>query len=253
MKRFILITLTLLMLISIFAGCETQPALDPSQYEIVAKDGSTEYVLVNCGMDAVAMAKFKTLLNKRMGIELTTVKDVPDSGKGIYVGTAEKIEQIAGLTMVESYAHYSIQADENGNLYIFAIMEQALTEAVTAASSLFVEVSKGMFGFKKNLDLFAAASGVEEPIPMFDSKNAIMDKDYYECANGDTQIRYNQASSKTEVLDYIAELEELGYTYYTGNSEVGNNLFATYIKGNTMVHINYFSSSLSVMGSLLSR
>ena len=258
MKRFLLITLTLLMLMSIFAGCETQPALDPSQYEIVAKDGSTEYVLVNCGMDAVAMAKFKTLINKRMGIELTTGKDVPDSGKGLYVGTAEKIEQIAGLTMVESYAHYSIQADENGNLYIFAIMEQALTEAVTAASSLFVEVSKGMFGFKKNLDLFAAASGVEEPIPMFDSKNAILVNDYYNCANGDTQIRYNQASSQAEVLAYVAELEELGYTYYTGNTAVGNNLFATYIKGNTMVHINYFYKSrqlnivFGVKGHLLS-
>ena len=241
LKRFLLITLTLLILMSTFAGCDTQPALDPSQYEIVANDGSTDYVLVNCGMDAVAAAKFKTLLNKRMGIELSMVNKVPESGKGIYVGMAEKIEEISGLTMVESYAHYTIRSDADGNLYIFAKMEQVLSDALTAASNVFVEVKKGMYGFKKNTDLTASKSGVEEAVPMFDTKNAVMDKKFYECANGDTQIRFSQVASQSEVTAYVAELEQAGYEYYTGNSEVGNNVFATYVKGNTLVHINYFA------------
>ena len=241
LKRCFVAALALLLLLGTFAGCKTEPALNPEDYVTVAENGNTDYTLVNCGMDAVALAKFSALLNKRMGVQIKTANKAPETGKGIYVGLADKIEEISGLALVESYAHYSIRVDESGNMYIFAAMEETLSEAITAAAGLFVEVKSGMFGFLKNTDLTAGVGGIEEPVPMFDSKNAVRENELYLCANGDTQIRYNQVGSQAEVTAYIAELEQAGYTYYTGNQDVGNNLFATYIKGNTLVHVNYFA------------
>lgn len=240
-KRYFLISLVLVMLMSIFAGCAKEPAGNPADYMIVAENGSTEYVLVNCGVEAVDLAKLSALLNKRMGVQLKVVNKLPEGSKGIFIGTADKIEAISGFTLVESYAHYSIRGDEKGNLYVFARMKEMIPEAMNAASGLFVEVKKGMHGFLKNTDLTAGVSGVEEAIPMFDSKNAVVAGELYQCSNGDTQIRYNQVGSQAEVLAYEEELKKAGYTYYTGNAEVGNNLFATYVKGNTLVHINYFA------------
>lgn len=240
LKRYLLVALTLVLLMGIFAGCSTGPNLDPANYEIVAENGSTDYVLVNCGADAVKLAKFSALLNKRLGVQLKLVNKAPETGKGIYVGVEEQIEKISGYTLVESYAHYSIRVDENGNLFIFTVMKEMLPEAMNVAAGLFVEVKKGMFGFEKNINLTAGVSGVDEAVPMFDSKTAVPVSDLYNCANGDTQIRYNQVSKRSEVLAYATELEEAGFTRYTGN-EVDNNLFATYVKGNTLVHFNYFA------------
>jgi hypothetical protein len=241
LKRCFLATLTLLILVGIFAGCSNEPALNPADYVIVAENGSTEYVLVNCGMDAVDLAKFSALLKKRMGTQIKIVNKAPETGKGIFVGVADKIEEISEFSMVESYAHYSIRVDESGNLYVFTTMKEMLTEAMSVASGLFVEVKQGMFGFRKDTNLTAGVSGVEEPVPIFDSKNAVLDSELYHCANGDTQLRYNQVGTLSEVEAYVTELEQAGFTYYTGNSAVGNNLFATYVKGNTLVHINYFA------------
>ena len=241
LKRCLLIALTTMILLGVFSGCTTEPALNPADYVIVAENGNTDYVLINCGIDAVDLAKFSALLNKRIGAKLKIVNEVPETGKGIFIGVAEEIEEISGFSLVESYAHYSIRVDENGNLYIFTVMKEMLAEAMTAASGLIVEVKQGMFGFLKNTNLTAGVSGVDEAIPMFDSKNAVMDSELYICANGDTQIRYNNAGNQAEVLTYMEELEQAGFTYYTGNKDVGNNLFATYVKGNTLVHINYFA------------
>lgn len=258
LKRCLLVALTILILMGVFSGCTTEPALNSADYITVAENGSTDYVLVNCGAEAVELAKFSALLNKRMGVQLKIVNKAPETGKGIFVGVADKIEEISGFSLVESYAHYSIRVDESGNLYIFTVMKEMLSEAISAASGLFVEVKKGMFGFHKNTNLTAGVSGVEEPVPMFDSKSAVLDNELYKCANGDTQIRYNQVGSQTEVQAYVTELEQAGFTYYTGNKDVGNNLFATYVKGNTLVHINYFAKHrqlnilFGVKGHLLS-
>lgn len=241
LKRYLLITLILVVFVGVFAGCNSEPPKNPEDYTIVAENGSTDYVLVNCGVEAVDLAKFSALLNKRMGAQLKIVNKLTETGKGIFVGTADKIEKISGFTLVESYAHYSICVDENGNLYVFSRLKEMLSEAMNAASGLFVEVKKGMYGFRKDTNLTSGVSGVEEAIPIFDSKNAVMDSELYKCANGDTQIRYNQVGSQAEVLAYEEELEKAGFTYYTGNKEVGKNLFATYVKGNTLVHINYFA------------
>ena len=240
-KRYLAIGLVLISVLSMFAGCAKESVGNPEDYVIVAENGNTGYSLVNCGAEAVDLAKFSALLNKRMGAQLKVVSKLPENGKGIFIGTADKIEEIAGFTLVESYAHYCIRADEQGNLYVFTRMKEMVTEAMNAASGLFVEVKKGMYGFLKNTDLTEGVSGAEAAVPMFDSKNAVMDSQLYRCANGDTQIRYNQVGSKNEVLAYVTELEQAGYTYYTGNKEVGNNLFATYVKDNTLVHINYFA------------
>lgn len=258
LKRYLLVALTVILLVSNFAGCAKEPALNPEDYVTVAENGSTEYVLVNCGADAVGLAKFSALLKTHMdGAQLKIVTKAPETGKGIYVGVAKEIEKISGFTLVESYAHYSIRADENGNLYIFTTMKEMLAEALNVAAGLFVEVKEGMFGFAKNTNVTAGVSGVEEAVPIFDSKNAVMVSDLYTCSNGDTQIRYNQVGNRKEVLAYVTELEQAGFTRHTGN-EVGNNLFATYVKGNTLVHFNYFAKQkqlhivFGVKGHLLS-
>ena len=261
LKRYFLITLSILLVIGTLTGCATEPAgpsLNPDDYVIVANNSSTDYVLVNCGADAVAMAKFGTLLGKRMGVQLKVVNKAPETGKGIYIGVGDKLKTVANLDVAESYAHYSIQVDESGNMYIFAAMKEVLADAMSAAAGLFVEVKSGMYGFPKETNLTAGISGIEELVPMFEAKNAIREGDLYDCANGDKQIRYSQVSSLNDVLAYVAELEQAGYTYYTGNKEVGNNLFATYVKGNTLVHINYFAKNrqlnivYGVKGHLLS-
>lgn len=258
LKRYLLIALTLVLLVSCLPGCSNEPKLNPEDYVKVAENGSTDYVLVNCGADAVKLAKFGALLKTQMGgAQLKIVTKAPETGKGIYVGVAEQIEKISGFTLVESYAHYSIRADENGNLYIFTVMKEMLTEALNVAAKLFVEVKKGMFGFAKNTNVTAGVSGVEEAVPMFDSKNAILVSDLYTCSNGDIQVRYNQVGNRNEVLAYVTELEQAGFTRYTGN-EVGKNLFATYVKGNTLVHISFFATHkqlhivFGVKGHLLS-
>jgi hypothetical protein len=95
-KRYFLISLVLVMLMSIFAGCAKEPAGNPADYMIVAENGSTEYALVNCGMEAVDLAKFSALLNKRMGAQLKVVNKLPESGKGIFIGVADKIDAVLG-------------------------------------------------------------------------------------------------------------------------------------------------------------
>lgn len=240
LKRYVSLAMVLVTLMGIFAGCSGN-AKNPEDYLIVADNGSTDYVLVNCGAEAVDLAKFSALLNKRMGVQLKVVNKLPESSKGIFIGVADKIEEVSGFTLVESYAHYSIRVDEKGNVYVFSRMKEMLTEAMNGASGLFTEVKKGMYGILKDTNQTIGVSGVEEAVPMFDSKNAVMDSEPYKCANGNMQIRYNQVGSQKDVLTYVEELEKAGFTYYTGNKEVGKNLFATYVKGNTLVHINYFA------------
>ena len=153
LKRYLLITLILVVFVGVFAGCNSEPPKNPEDYTIVAENGSTDYVLVNCGVEAVDLAKFSALLNKRMGAQLKIVNKLTETGKGIFVGTADKIEKISGFTLVESYAHYSICVDENGNLYVFSRLKEMLSDAMNAASGLFVEVKKGMYGFRKDTNL----------------------------------------------------------------------------------------------------
>lgn len=244
LKRCFLIALALLLVVGTCAGCAEKPAENPinlADYAMVANNGNTEYVLVNCGADAVAIAKFGTLLGNRMGVQLKVANAVPEGGKGIYIGTTDKIKELTGYDLADSYSHYTVRADENGNLYIFTSMKEMLSAAMTEAAGFFVEVGEGMYGFLKNTNQSTGFSGMEAPVPMFVAKNAVKDEQLYKCANGDTQIRYSQVSKQSDVRDYMTQLEQAGFTYYTGNQEVGNNLFATYVKGNTLVHINYFA------------
>ena len=81
LKRYFLIALALLLVVGTCAGCAEKPAenpINPADYVTVANNGNTEYVLVNCGADAVAIAKFGTLLGNRMGVQLKVANAVPE-------------------------------------------------------------------------------------------------------------------------------------------------------------------------------
>ena len=105
-KRYLAISLVLISVLSMFAGCAKESVGNPEDYVIVAENGNSDYSLVNCGAEAVDLAKFSALLNKRMGTQLKVVSKLPENGKGIFIGTADKIGEISGFTLVESYAHY---------------------------------------------------------------------------------------------------------------------------------------------------
>ena len=81
LKRYILIVLTLGLLLGCLPGCSNEPKLNPEDYVTVAENGSTDYVLVNCGADAVKLAKFSALLKTQMGgAQLKIVTKAPETG-----------------------------------------------------------------------------------------------------------------------------------------------------------------------------
>lgn len=94
-----------------------------------------------------------------------------------------------------------------------------------------------------NVSVYKESSPLESPlgIPMFNTSGGSL-LGNYDCGTYNgwnyNQITYSGTNS-TEAAAYEAKLVSAGYTLHMSNT-IGSNRFATYLKGDDMIHCNYF-------------
>lgn len=232
MKKLFIILLSCMLLL---AGCSGN-----GKNVILAKDGETEYKIVNYLSESdSAVRSLTTYLIAKTGASFTIANN---GEKAIYFGTPEDFANVENVNLVESYANYLITVQE-GNIYVVVSSEMVTEAAVEELKKNIEEVSSGKFGVSEDMNIVKNMDGSSEPIPVFDTSSGNMLENLYDCgSNNNYEVIYQNldtTSAPGEIGAYKAKAVEAGYELHSENS-IGDNQFLTYVKGDTMVHCNYF-------------
>ena len=84
----------------------------------------------------------------------------------------------------------------------------------------------------------ACVYSLESPIPAFTTNGTA--SQLHDAGSANYQVAYTGVTA-AEVTAYEQTLVSAGYTLYDQNT-IGSNRFATYVKGDQMIHLNYFPS-----------
>ena len=203
---------------------------------ILAKDGETEYKLVNYLGDSDAVQSLTTALVAKTGA--TFIEDTGE--KAIYIGLIGDFADVSNVNLVESYANYQITV-QNDNVYIVVSSEEVVKEAVEELKKNIEKLSDNTFGVSKDMNIVKNVGGSSEPIPVFVTGSGNM-LELYDCGGNNYEVIYqnmNASGAQGEIEAYETKVVEAGYKLHSEN-RIGDNQFATYVKGDTMLHYNYF-------------
>ncbi len=239
-KRIFIGLFALLMVLMV--GCQSAADQLPDALEhiVLAQDKATEYCVVSYLEDSQPVKLFLAdlLIKTRAKFTLTNTP----KGKTIYIGTAAELDGKGGTDPSLTYTKYELRMDGD-DLYISLAEEATVKEVLASVEEAVQKLEDGSFGFSKDILGIQDASPISEVIPVFEIASGAKDAPH-DCGNGNYMVRYHtlqNADVGPALAGYVQKLQQEGFALYQENS-IGDNLFLTYAKGDTMVHCNYFSA-----------
>ena len=244
MKKRNLLSVVLLALcaVLVFTGCNANKA-EESQGELllVAKEKTTEFQVVNYLEEDQKVREFLADLLIKTGAKYPIVEASAVGEHTIYIGTAAQFSDQGIATGAMSYSNYSIFV-ENGNIYVCMGLESMAEDVLTLLKENIIKQEDGSFCIDATYNVSKDLSEISEAIPMFKTEAGKF-RDLHDCGNGNYQASYYELDAlkaPQEVADYESALLAEGYTRWQEN-EIEGSRFATYYKGDTLIHINYFA------------
>ena len=246
MKKLLALLLVAAFFATLFVGCkdETAPAETEPQIEYLrlVQGGATEFKIVSYLKNSKPADNLAKALRTQTGVAFTVVDSKNAGAKNIYIGTAEKLAGLGGVSATLYYTTYEIKVDSN-NIYV-AISDKAYADKVVEKlATAIVKVEDGVFGIDMSTAGVKNVSNISCAIPVFTTASGSL-REIYEAGSDNYQVSYNGLNARTsdaEVAAYRTSLEAAGYVLHQMN-EVNGSQFFTYTQGDTMIHCNYFKS-----------
>jgi len=243
-KKILALFLALVSIVMMFAGCQENESteINPADYLQIAENKTTEYKLVSYLSDKKMITNFAKDLLIKTGAKFEQAQEADAGEKAIYVGTAEQLAGMGGVSTELTYTTYEIKI-ENDNIYIAIGMEEVAEEVFELFKKAVTKISDGVFGIEKNIVGVKNVAAISNLVPEFKTTSGKM-RELYDCSRGNYQISYyalNLKNADAEVAAYEKSLQDAGYTLHQKN-EINASQFFTYTNGDTMVHCNYFKT-----------
>lgn len=248
--RFLLI---LILSLSVLSGCadskeaSRQPeedssggeALPGAEYLTLAAQKQAEYSVVSLLENNEPVRKFMAdlLIKTRASYTLCEKAD----GKAIYIGTADQLKGQGGTSTALTYTKYELRLDGE-DIYICIAEETMAEKAFTHILDCIEKTGDLEFSMDKNRMGFYDVVPISETVPLFETGEGRREE-LHDCGSNNYMVRYSGLKAGdvwTEIAAYEAKLTDSGYALYQANA-IGENRFATFVKGDTMVHCNYFA------------
>ena len=222
-----------------------------SSTNLVLESGNTaQYKIVNIfsGTSAdSAISTFATNLKNKTGATFSiTSADAASSsigGKQIVIGYSSAIKSYGGDFAFKTASAGTAMA-KDGTIYIGI----GTLDALPLILNYFVEqvkvVNGSDYGVTSNLKISSDLCAVSEHMPLFTptgSNPAPTNKGLYSAGGGNYQHTYTGNIYATDVKNYNNQLIAAGYSLSQHNT-MNSNSFYTFVKGDTMVHINWFAT-----------
>ena len=242
MKKNKLLSVVLIFLCAllILAGCGKEAEESESSLLTIAKEKTTEFKVVNFLEDDQQVRAFLADLLIKTGAKYSIV-DAKDAGaSAFYIGTAQQFAENGIEGGTTGYSTYSIKVD-NGNIYVCMGLEAMAEDVLTLLKNSIIKQDDGSFCIDGAFDVSKDLSEISEVVPMFQTEKGKF-RDLHDVGNGNYQASYydlDPVDGPHEVAAYESSLLAEGYTLWQDN-EIGANRFATYYRGDTQIHINYF-------------
>lgn len=243
MSKKILLTVFLVLLCSllVLAGCQDkepggdEPVID---WFRISENGTCEYKIVNYLKDTTPANSLAKSLRLMTGASDIKIVDEAEAGThAIYIGTAKQLAGKGGTSTEIPYTGYEFIIDES-NIYIAISAEEYAEEIINNVKQQFKQITEGSFGIDKAFAGTRNVANITEIIPVFDTVNGKL-YDVHDSGSGNFLLTYNAVTNPGEPVEYEAKLVEAGYTLHSAN-DIGENRFATYTKGDTMIHCSYY-------------
>ena len=241
-KRILSVVLIVLSMLLLLVGCTDKDA-DGSASEqlLIAKEKTTEFKVVNYLEEDQKVKEFLADLLIKTGAKYTIVDKKDAGNSAIYIGTAAQFTENGIQTEAMSYSKYSIKV-EDGNIYVCLGLESMAEDVLTLLKENIIKQEDGSFCIDATYSVSKDLSEISEVIPMFQTVKGEF-RDLHDCGNGNYQASYfnlDVLDGPQEVADYESALLAEGYKRWQEN-EIEGSRFATYYRGDTLIHINYFA------------
>lgn len=206
----------------------------------IARNGQTDFVIVNHLSDDEAAREYMTDLTIKTGAQFKLADAAPEGGKAIHIGTAAQLAGLGGTDPGITYTQYELAADDGG-LYISLGAEEFAKEVSSVLRNEITKQADGSFVLPAESLGGRNVCAISETVPEFETASGEI-TDVHDCGSDNYQIIYSgmdKASADAEIAAYEQKLKDAGYTLFQEN-DIMNNRFTTFTKGDTLVHCNYF-------------
>ena len=243
-KRILTLFLVLVCVAAVLTGCAQEPAQDEQQPAqdvlLLAKDKATNFTIVSYLEDNQVVKEFAADLLIKSRAKFPIVSEAEAGASAIYIGTPEKLKGKGGTKLSMTYTNYEIIISE-GNIYVCFGMESMAEDVLTMLKDTVQKNDDGSCTLPKEMYISKDICEISEVVPMFKTNCGTM-RDLHDVGNGNYMASYydmDEFNAPGEIAAYEAHLADHGYTLWQEN-EIEGSRFATYYKGDTLIHLNYF-------------
>ena len=214
----------------------------------IASNGKANYKIVSLFANNASVTDFANNLKKKTEAEFSVIFDkVSIGGNQIVIGDASDLLSYTGNDAFKSYSGASACVVGN-TIYISTTIFDVLPNIL----DLFVnqiEVSGTKYSVSKELKISSDICAISENVPVFTmatetppsfTTSVGTAKGTYSAGGGNYQITYLNVYA-SDVKKYNDTLISSGYSLAQCNT-MNSNSFYTFLKGDTMVHINWFAT-----------
>ena len=208
----------------------------------IASNGTTDYKIVSFFSSNTDVTNFATDLRTLTGATFIVSTDTSAiGGKQIVIGYSSKIMPYVGDFAFKSYTGAAAVA-MGETIYISTASLKVLPTILDLFISRVESSSAKKYGVSSDLKISTDLCAISENIPLFSTEKTASsptDKGLYSSGGGNYQRTFLNVFA-ADVKNYNNKLIEAGYLLKQSNT-INSNSFYTFVKGDTLVHINWFA------------
>ena len=225
-------------------GKEVMVKSNPTLTPLTISSGSTSsYQIVSYyNLSTTPMKNFISDLSAKTGATFNATVDSQTenigSGKQIVIGAFSNLRSFNGAPKFKSWTGGAVSVV--GDTIFISVADVAYLDGVlTSFVSKIKSVGSGTYVVASDLKLAYDKCAISEYIPPLTVTNTVSYKGLYSAGSGNYQVTYKDVRA-ADISTYCSTLLKEGFTLQQQNT-INTNQFYLYVKGDTMVHINWFA------------
>ena len=219
---------------------KSNPTLTPLT---ISSGGVSSYQIVSYyNLSLEVMTTFMSDLEAKTGATFnsTVASQAQSIGKGkqIVIGSFSKLRSFSGAPKFKSWTGGAVSVV--GDTIFISVADVAYLDGVLASFvSKIKSVGSGTYVVASDLKLAYDKCAISEYIPSLTVTNTVSYKGLYSAGGGNYQVTYKDVRA-ADISTYCSTLLKEGFTLQQQNT-INTNKFYLYVKGDTIVHINWFA------------
>ena len=228
-------------------GKDVIPNVDINAGSIsLVSNGIANYKIVSLFTDNASVTEFASNLKKKTGAEFSIISGKSYiGGNQIVIGDASDLLSYTGNGAFKSYSGASVCV-VGKTIYVSTTMLDILPNILDLFINQ-IELNGASYVVPSELKIASDVCAISENVPIFTmatetppsfTTSVGTSKGTYSAGGGNYQITYKNIYA-SDVKKYNDQLLSAGYKLSQHNT-MNSNSFYTFVKGDTMVHINWF-------------